>query len=89
MALGAQRKEVLGLILRESMLLVAVGIVIGIAASLGAGRLVTSQLFGLSPTDGATMISAVLMMLAVSAAAGYLPARRATRVDPSVALRNE
>src|SRR5688500_2767150 len=87
MAMGAQSKEVLGLVLRESMLLVVAGIVIGIAASLAAGRLVASQLFGLEPTDALTIASAMLVMLLVSAAAGYLPARRAARVDPMVALR--
>jgi predicted permease len=89
MAMGAQRKEVLGLVLRESMLLVIAGIAIGIAASLAAGRLVAAQLFGLEPTDPLTMLSAILVMLVVSAAAGYLPARRAARVDPMVALRYE
>jgi predicted permease len=89
MAMGAQRKEVLGLVLRESMLLVVAGIVIGIAASLAAGRLVASQLFGLEPGDPMTLVSAMLVMLGVSAAAGYLPARRAARVDPMVALRYE
>jgi ABC-type antimicrobial peptide transport system permease subunit len=56
---------------------------------LGAGRLIESQLFGLKPTDAGTMLSAVALMIAVSAAAGYLPARRATHVDPMVALRYE
>ena len=87
MAMGAQRKEVLGLVLRESMLLVIAGIAIGIAAALGAGRFVASQLFGLEPTDPTTMMAAIVVMLAVSAAAGYLPARRAARVDPMVALQ--
>ena len=89
MAMGAQREEVLGLVLRESMLLVVAGIAIGIAASLAAGRLVASQLFGLAPSDPITMLSAMLLMLVVSAAAGYLPARRAARVDPMIALRYE
>ena len=89
MAMGAQREEVLGLILRESMLLVVVGMVIGIAASLAAGHLVASQLFGLEPTDPVTMFIAMAVMLAVSSAAGYLPARRAARVDPMIALRYE
>ena len=89
MAMGAQRKEVLALVLRESMVLVIVGIAIGIAGAIGAGRLVASQLFGLEATDLTTMMSAMVVMLSVSAAAGYLPARRATRVDPMVALRYE
>ena len=89
MAMGAQREAVLSLVLRESMFLVAIGIVIGVAGAFGAGRLIESQLFGLEPTDAATMVSAVLLLIVVSAAAGYLPARRATRVDPMVALRYE
>jgi predicted permease len=89
MAMGAQREEVLGLVLRESMLLVVAGVIIGVAAAIGGGRLVASQLFGLEPSDAATMMSAIALMIAVSAAAGYLPARRATRVDPIVALRYE
>jgi predicted permease len=89
MAMGAQRNEVVGLVLRESMRLVVAGIAIGIAASLAAARLVASQLFGVEPADPITMVSAMLVMLAVSAAAAYLPARRAARVDPMVALRYE
>jgi ABC-type antimicrobial peptide transport system permease subunit len=89
MAMGAQRREVLDLVLRESMWLVAIGIAIGVAASLAAGRLVASQLFGLEPHDPTTMLSGIVVMLGVSAAAGYLPARRAARVDPMVALRYE
>jgi predicted permease len=89
MAMGAESKEVLGMVLRESMLLVGVGIALGIAMSLAAGGLVESQLFGLEPTDPTTLMSAMVVMLAVSAAAGYLPARRASRVDPMIALRYE
>jgi predicted permease len=89
MAMGAQRETVLGLVLRESILLVAAGIAIGIAAALGAGRLIASQLFGLEPTDAATMLGAIVLVAIVSVVAGYLPARRATRVEPMVALRYE
>jgi predicted permease len=89
MAMGAHRKDVLNLVLRESMLLVALGITAGFAASVAAGHFVASQLFGLEPTDPVTMVSAMLVLCAVSAAAGYLPARRATRVDPMIALRYE
>ncbi len=89
MTMGAQTREVLALVLRESMLLVLAGIAIGIAAALAGARLVASQLFGLEPSDPLTMVSAMLVMLLVSAAAGYLPARRAARVDPMVALRYE
>ena len=89
MALGAQRSNVLGLVMRESMLLVAIGVVSGLAIALAAGRLVTTLLFGLPPRDPLTMIVAVAVMALVSALAGYLPARRASKVDPMVALHYE
>jgi predicted permease len=89
MALGAQRGDVLRLVLRESMILVAIGIVAGVAIALGAGSYVRTLLFGLPPTDIASIGAAVLLMIAVSAFAGYLPARRASRVDPMVALHYE
>jgi predicted permease len=87
MALGAQRQDVLGLVMRESMILVVVGIVIGVAVALGASRLVTTLLFGLASTDAMTIAAAIVLMMIVSALAGFLPARRASRVDPMVALR--
>ena len=89
MALGAQRSDVLRLVMSESMTLVVVGIVVGLAAALAAGRLVTTLLFGLAATDALVAGAATLVMLAVSALAGYLPARRAARVDPLVALHYE
>jgi len=89
MALGAQTGDVLRLVLVESMILVVAGVVIGLATSLAAGRLVASLLFGLAPTDAGTIAFAMTIMLAVSALAGYLPARRAARVDPLIALRYE
>jgi ABC-type antimicrobial peptide transport system permease subunit len=87
MALGAQRHDVLRLVLRESMILVAIGVVIGVGVALGTGHLVATQLFGLAATDVRTIVVAVAVMAAVSALAGFLPARRASRVDPMVALR--
>jgi ABC-type antimicrobial peptide transport system permease subunit len=89
MALGAQRADVVRMIMRESMLLVVPGVMIGIAAAVTSGRLVAASLFGLQPTDAITISIAVLILLAVSTLAGYLPARRAARVDPMVALRAE
>lgn len=87
MALGAQRQDVLRLVMRESMILVAVGAVIGVGVALWASRFVTTQLFGLPGTDAATVVAAVAVMILVAAPAGFLPARRASTVDPMVALR--
>jgi len=89
LALGAQRPEVLQMILRESLRLVAIGVVCGIAVAIGAGRLIKTMLYGLPPHDAATLTIAIGVMIMVSALAAYLPARRASRVDPIVALRYE
>jgi predicted permease len=89
MALGAQRSDVIGMVLRESMLLVVIGALIGLGAALAATRLISSLLYGLSPTDPLTIGLAALLMLAVAALACYLPARRASQVDPMAALRME
>ena len=89
MALGAQRTDVLGLIMRESMLLVAIGVLVGLGIAVAAGQLVTTLLFGLPPRDVSTIVAATAVMVVVSALAGYLPARRASRVDPMVALHYE
>jgi predicted permease len=89
MALGAERMHVRWLVMREVLVLVAIGIAIGVPAALLSSRLVASMLFGLSATDAASLLAAVAVMLAIAALAGYLPARRASRVDPMVALRYE
>jgi predicted permease len=89
MALGAERMHVRWLVLREVLVLVAIGIAIGVPAALLSSRLVASMLFGLKATDAASLLAAVAVMLAIAALAGYLPARRASRVDPMVALRYE
>ena len=89
MALGARSADVLSLVMRESMTMVGVGVAIGLAGALAASRLVATLLFGLAPTDPLTMAAAVGVMIVVSGFAGYLPARRAARVDPMVALRYE
>ncbi len=88
MALGASRGGILGMVLRETCLLVAIGIAIGILVALGASRLI-STLFGLKPTDPLTISVAALLMVAAAVFAGYVPARRAARVDPMIALRYE
>jgi len=89
MALGAQRGHVLRLVMVESMILVIAGVVIGVAVAMGASRFVATLLFGLGTTDAMTLAAAIGVMVLVSALAGFLPARRASRVDPMVALRFE
>jgi ABC-type antimicrobial peptide transport system permease subunit len=87
MALGAQRRNVIALVMRDVVVLVAAGLASGIAAALVLTRLVTSQLFGVYPHDPATLGLAVALLSLVACAAGYLPARRASRVNPMMALR--
>jgi predicted permease len=89
MALGARSQDVVRLVLGESLMLVAAGVAIGVAIALAAGQLVAKLLFGLAPTDIYSTAGAVLLMLIVSVAAGYLPARRASRIDPMTALHAE
>jgi ABC-type antimicrobial peptide transport system permease subunit len=89
MALGAEKKDVLRMILGESMFLVVLGIVVGVGAALSVGHLVTTLLYGLAPTDAGTIAGAIGVMALVAALAGWLPARRASRVDPMIALRYE
>ncbi|HWX53822.1 MAG TPA: ABC transporter permease [Verrucomicrobiae bacterium] len=89
MALGAQRPDVLWLVLREAMKLVVVGVIIGIPAAFLSSRLLSSMLFGLKATDMTSMLAVVLVLVTVALIAGFVPARRATKVDPMVALRYE
>jgi predicted permease len=89
MALGASAPRVTRMVMRETMTVVVVGVVIGLAAALSTTRLIASMLFGLAPNDVLTISSAVVIMIGVAAGAGYLPARRASQVDPMVALRYE
>jgi ABC-type antimicrobial peptide transport system permease subunit len=89
MALGARGQDVLRLVLVESLWLVAIGIVVGIAIAMAGGRVVSSLVFGLAPTDVTTMGAAAVILASVALIAGYLPARRASRVDPLEALRYE
>jgi predicted permease len=89
MALGAEQHTVLRMVLSESLILVAIGIVIGVAAAAGAGRLLSSLLFGIEPDDALSSVLAISLMVAVAAIAGYIPARRASRLDPMLALRHD
>jgi len=89
MALGAQRRDVLWMILRDVLRLAVMGFAIGIPAAVGATRLVASQVFGLSDAAPASFVAAVAILALVAAATGLLPARRATNVDPVLALRHE
>jgi predicted permease len=89
MALGGQRRDVLWLVLKEALRLVLIGMSIGLFAALAASRLIANQLFGLTPSDPKTFALASLLLVAVAAFAGYLPAKRASKVDPMVALRYE
>jgi putative ABC transport system permease protein len=89
MALGAQRGHVLRLMLGEGMKMALVGVAIGIAASLGLTRLMANMLFGVSAADPITFCGVALVLAGVALTACYIPARRAMRVDPMVALRYE
>jgi len=89
MALGAGAKDVTRLMLGETATLVLMGVAIGMGVALAATRFVASLLYGLTPDDPLTLSLAVILLLAVTALAAYLPARRAARVDPIVALRHE
>jgi predicted permease len=89
LALGARPGSVAWMVMREVLLLIGAGIVVGLPAAWGLSKLVESQLFGVTPNDALTMIGAALALAAVGCAAGYLPAYRASRIDPVRALRYE
>jgi ABC-type antimicrobial peptide transport system permease subunit len=89
MALGAQTKDVLTLVIKQGMRLVLIGMTIGLIAALALTRLMSSLLFGVSATDPTTLVMIAAPLTAVALLACYLPARRASRVDPMIALRCE
>jgi predicted permease len=88
MALGAQRRDVLRMVLRDVAVLVALGVALGLPGGYGVGRVIETQLFGLSARDPLTFAAATVTLLATALVAGYVPARRAAVVDPMVALRS-
>lgn len=89
MALGAQRQRVIWMVLREVFLLAAIGLAIGLPITLAASKVVKSFLFGMQPNDPLALTAAVVALVSAAALAGYLPARRASRIDPMSALRHE
>ncbi len=89
MALGAQRRDVLGLVVGQGMKLAAVGVSAGLVGAFIASGVLRRLLYGVSPTDAATFAAVALLLLGVALIACYIPARRATKVDPVVALRGE
>ena len=89
MALGAQRGQVVGIVLRDALVMVSTGAVVGVSAALALTRLASSLLYGMTPRDPATFVLATSVLFAVTVLASYIPARRASQVDPMVALRYE
>jgi ABC-type antimicrobial peptide transport system permease subunit len=89
MALGADRVTVLWLVIRESIALVAIGAVLGLPLAFAAGRSLMSFLHGVNPVDPVSFAQATALLVVVAGLAAYLPARRASRIDPMTALRSE
>ena len=88
-ALGAERRRVIGLVLARAALLVSIGLAIGLPAAWAASRWISSMLFGLTPTDPTVVESAVVLLMLTAQLAAYLPAWRASRVDRLIALRHD
>jgi ABC-type antimicrobial peptide transport system permease subunit len=89
MALGAQRGTVVWMVLRQVFVLAFVGLAIGVPAALGISRFVRSFLFGVEPNSPAALLLAVAILLSAVVLAGYVPARKASRIDPMIAVRHE
>jgi ABC-type antimicrobial peptide transport system permease subunit len=88
-ALGAQRRDIMRLVLRQGIRATLIGVAIGVIAGLGLTRLLSSLLYGVTPGDWLTFLSVTILLLVVALAACAIPARRAMRVDPIMALRYE
>ena len=89
LAMGASRRGILGMVMRETLGLVACGILLGVPAALAGGRMISARLFGVRATDPLTIAVASLLMIGAAGLAGFLPAQRAAKVDPMAALRHE
>jgi ABC-type antimicrobial peptide transport system permease subunit len=89
MALGATPRDVVRLVVRQGMMPVVIGLGVGLVAALGLTRLLAGMLYGVSPRDPVALAAMAAVLVAVALLASYLPARRATRVDPLVALRGD
>ena len=89
MALGAQQKQVLGLVIRQGLMLASIGIALGLIGAAASSRVLQGMLFGITPLDRMTFVGVSLVFGAVSLCASYVPARRATSVNPVLALRTE
>jgi ABC-type antimicrobial peptide transport system permease subunit len=89
MALGATSADLRAMVMRQAFALAAAGTIVGVAGAIAGARLLTAMLFGTTPFDPATLTGVAVTLLLVSGGAAYIPARRATRIDPASALRAE
>ena len=89
MALGASRGDILRMVVRQGVALSVIGLILGMAGALAVARSLSSFLYGVRPSDPVTILAVALILLAVGLLASYVPARRAARMDPMVALRHE
>ena len=88
-ALGATRRDIMGMVLCEGSVVTTLGLILGVVLGLGAARLVAGLLYGVEPVDPISLVVAIILLAVASLLANYLPARRAARIDPMVALRCE